>query len=133
MHDTILNMTWNDFMESDYSFKSNTEKRVIEVKGSDFDPSDNSLFVLYFNVFTGELMIALQHTDKKPIISDKVKEKFIITDTEDVETDEDKYFEVVFVQKALSKALEDQYYVWAGNFLTSPPYYCSCRRHRRLT
>lgn len=107
MHDTILNMTWNDFMESDYSFKSNTEKRVIEVKGSDFDPSDNSLFVLYFNVFTGELMIALQHTDKKPIISGKVKEKFIITDTEDVETDEDKYFEVVFVQKALSKALED--------------------------
>lgn len=100
-------MTWDEFRNSDYVYKSNTEKHVIEIRGSEFDPSNDSLFVIYFNVFTGDIMVALQRTDSVPEFSEDIKENYIITTTEGAYANGDKYIDIVFVHKVLSKALED--------------------------
>lgn len=106
MYELLLNMTWQDFMNSEYLFKSNTEKHVIEIKGNEFDENDESLFVLYFNVFTGEVMVAIQMTNSEVNIPDCIKDKYIVTKTERG-GDDDEFSEVVFVLKTLSEALTD--------------------------
>lgn len=107
MYDKVLSMSWEEFRDSDYIYKSNTEKHVIEIRGSEFEPSDKSLFVIYFNVFTGQIMVALQRTTGVPEFSEYVKNNFIITTTEGIDVDESKYTDIVFVHKVLSEALED--------------------------
>lgn len=107
MYDSLLRMTWKDFMTSEFFYKSNTSKHVIEIAGSELDPNDDSdsIYVLYFNVFTEELIVAIHRTTKDKDVSDWVEKNYVVTKKEGVDKDGIPYKEIVFVLKSLSEAL----------------------------
>lgn len=60
MYNDLLKTSWDDMMYSEYEFKSNSEKRIVEMVGNQFDENDSSLIVIYYNMFTGYPMILIQ-------------------------------------------------------------------------
>lgn len=100
-------MTWDDFMNSEYLFKSNTNKHIVEIKGSEFDENDDSTFVIYFNMFDGHIMVMLQHTTNKVDIPDAIRDMYTIAETERSDENGSSYTEVVFVLSTLHEALTD--------------------------
>lgn len=108
MYEKILNMTWNDFMNSDFLFKSNTEKHVIQIDSKELSPDDDSFFLIYFNLYTGAPMVLLQRYNHKGVtIDDSKYPNYIITKTEGDDDSEDGFTEIVFVLKSVSEALTE--------------------------
>ena len=107
MYNELLSIDWNDMMMSDYIFKSNTEKHVIQVYGSEFNKNDKSLILVYYNVYTNKPMMLLQRYNdvglnlKLPDIDGYSK---TLVEGED---DEGVFTEVTYVLKSLQEALED--------------------------
>lgn len=60
MYEKLLSMTWDQMMESDYCFKSNAARKIIQINGSEFDKNDDSIIIVYYNVYTGNPMILTQ-------------------------------------------------------------------------
>lgn len=102
MYENLLSLTWEEIMESDYIFISNSEKRVIQIKGSEVaeDATDDSIVLVYYNMFTGKPLLLIQHYDGRgrasvlPSISGYIKER-----TEGVNKDGEEYTEVVYIDE----------------------------------
>lgn len=108
MYAKLLSMTWGEVMQSDYIFKSNTEKRVIQIFGKEFVKGDTSLILVYYNVYYNTPMLLIQRYDKVGLSLDLPKIKgFNKHCTEDVDTDGTHYTEVVYISEDLQKSLED--------------------------
>lgn len=107
MYDTLLSKTWDEMMYSDYVFKSNNEKKIIEIKGNQFNPDDKSLIIVYYNVYTHKPMILIQRyiedigADTTPEV--KGFSKTFIKDEDEYGND---FTEIVYVLRALQDAIE---------------------------
>ena len=102
MYDKLLSIMWEEIMNSDYIFISNSEKRVIQIKGSEVsdDTEDDSIILVYYNMFTGKPLLLIQHYDGRgrasilPSIEGYIKER-----TEGVNKDGEEYTEVVYIDE----------------------------------
>lgn len=59
MFEKILQMTWADWDNCEYYFKSNTPKRIIEINTAQLNNGTNSDLLLYYSIVTGELIVCL--------------------------------------------------------------------------
>ena len=108
MYEQLLRMTWWDMMNSDYVFKSNIEKHVIQIFGSEFEDGDDSLILVYYNVYTNEPMLLIQRYNRKGVeIHPPEVEGFNMTLVEDTETDGCDFTEVTYVLCSLQEALQE--------------------------
>lgn len=114
MYEKLLQMSWDDMMHSDYVFKSNVEKHVIQIFGSEFEDGDTSLILVYYNVYTNKPMLLIQRYNQEGIkICPPEIEGFTMTlventesDGEDTESDGESFTEVTYVLRSLQEALQ---------------------------
>lgn len=106
MYDKILSMLWDEIYNSDYEFKSNTEKHVIEIKGNQFESSDDSLFLIYYNVYTGEPMVIMQRYDRMGVEIELPSGIEYNVTREEGEDEKGPYTEYTFVLKKIWSAFE---------------------------
>ena len=55
----ILEMDWDTIQQSDYRYKSNIFKHVVQIKGDEFDEPGIAVMLIYYNVYTGSPMLAV--------------------------------------------------------------------------
>ena len=106
MYELLLEMTWHDIMESDYIFKSNFEKHVIQISASELnnDKDDDSVILIYYNVYTGKPIILLHHSNKKGVCMNVPSVAGYHEDrTEGVNDDGEDFTEVLYVDEEISK------------------------------
>ena len=109
MYSKLLSMSWHDIMESDYIFKSNFEKHVIQIYAKEIteDNNDDSIILVYYNIFTGNPIILLHHyntsgaVNEIPDVEGYVKE---LTGGKDENGEE--FTEVLYIDKEINQ-LED--------------------------
>jgi hypothetical protein len=108
MYEKLLSMTWNDMINSDYLLKSNTAKYVVQIYGNEFVDGDDSLILIYYNMFTKTPMLMLQRWNRHDVgVNPPEVEGYNITVVEDVETDGTEFTEVTYVLSELQKALQE--------------------------
>lgn len=91
-------MSWNEMQNSEYYFKSNTGKHVIEIPANEFNEGDDSIILMYYNVYNGEPMILLHHFDRCDIIPEHpVVPGFTVRYSEGVNRDGREYGEILYV------------------------------------
>lgn len=59
----FLKMSWNDVMNSDYLFKSNNVKHVIQIRGSELNGPSDVVLLVYYNMYTDFPMVAVSVRD----------------------------------------------------------------------
>lgn len=101
----FLAMSWNDVRDSDYDFKSNTLKHVIEISGSQVIDGDDSTILVYYNVYTNYPMICLQHYVRIGI-EPEVIPGFAMNKSEGVNEDGIDVTDIVYVSAEIKSALE---------------------------
>ena len=103
----VLSKSWADMATSDYFYKSNSRRKVIEMTGADCPDavSSDSVIIIMYNVVTGCPLVLTEKfyssLDKYIMdsMSDVVKEKFNVT----IETGEDnngKFTEIICIRKS---------------------------------
>lgn len=103
----FLSMSWSDIIDSDYSYKSNSFRHVIEINGSEFLEKDNDCFVLvYYNVYTGKPMIALLHYERLGIEPEQVEGYFVRKDEGVDEVNNTSVTEIMYLSQTIKNALE---------------------------
>lgn len=105
MYEKLLSMSWSDMMESDYLFKSNSEKRVIQISADEVseDKGDDSIILVYYNVYTGKPIILLHHYSRKGMAKDVPYVVGYHEDrTEGVNDDGEDFTEVLYVDEEIS-------------------------------
>lgn len=103
----LLSMTWDDMMKSDFMFKSNTEKHVIDINGLELKSNDESLIVIFYHMWKGTPMVILQrypYANATINVDDYPDYNITIAGGED---ESGPYTEISFVLKAIVKALTE--------------------------
>lgn len=103
----ILKYTWVDMAQSDYLYRSNSRRKVIEMDGRDCDCglSKESVIVIMYNVMTGVPLILTEkfyHTIDAKVLQDVascVSEKFNVT-VEQGEDSNGNFTEVICIRKS---------------------------------
>ena len=70
MFKELLSMTWDEMMESDFVFKSNTEKHVIDIKGADVEDGNESLTVIFYHLLKPDVIYAILKSNPVPPLPD---------------------------------------------------------------
>lgn len=107
MYYDVLKYSWSEMAVSNYFYKSNSRRRVIEMNGSECPDSvmDTSAIVIMYNVVSGCPLILTEKFYEpltKPImdnLSEIVRDKFNVN----IETGEDKngsFTEIVCIRKS---------------------------------
>lgn len=104
---TLLQSDWNTIMDSDYVFKSNIEKHVIQIFGKEFNKDDDSLILVYYNVYTNKPMMLLQRYNRKGVNVDAPEIDGYSLVVEEGEDSAGEYTEVTYILRALQEALTD--------------------------
>lgn len=107
MYDILLSKTWDDMMESEYMFKSNTEKHVIDIRGDEFVDGDKSLIVVFYNLLKGIPMVILQRYPYAGVTIDADKYKDFTVRIQEGKDESGPYTEIAFVLKSIVEALAD--------------------------
>lgn len=102
----FLKKTWTEVNASEYDFKSNTFKHVIEIDGSELREGDDSLILVYYNVYTNMPMIVLQHYHRKIESSEKVL-GYHSTVNEGVDENGEDFTEIVYIAEEIKTALDN--------------------------
>ncbi len=109
MYSKLLSTTWEQMNNSDYVFKSNAIKRIVQIDGSELTKGDDSVIVIYYNVYTGVPMVLTQRYNHRveglnppPIDGYSMYQK-----EEKDEEDGEICSEVTYVLCSLQKALEE--------------------------
>lgn len=103
----LLSMTWDEMMESDFVFKSNTEKHVIDINGAELEDGNESLIVIFYHMWKGTPMVVLQrypYAGATINVNDYPDFNITIAGGED---ESGPYTEISFVLKAIVKALTE--------------------------
>lgn len=103
----LLSMTWDEMMESDYIFKSNTEKHVIDINGVELEDGNESVTVIFYHMWKGTPMVILQrypYAGATIDVDDYPDFNITIAGGED---ESGPYTEISFVLKAIVKALTE--------------------------
>lgn len=75
---SVLNLSWNEMMNADYSYKSNTHHKVVEFeKGSEIQGyCDDSVILIYYNMYTSLPMILIEKVPSGiPLTKEDVKSR----------------------------------------------------------
>ena len=101
----FLSMTWDDVQSSEYYFKSNNQKHVVQIEGSEIGERESALFLVYYNLYTGVPMVAVMRVDGDENTPVSSIEGF--RHVKEVLPDEDgkKSIEVVYIEDSIDKAL----------------------------
>lgn len=101
----FLSMTWDDVQKSDYYFKSNIQKHVVQIDGSEIGEAESALFLIYYNLYTGVPMVAVMRMDggeDTPVKSiDGFRHVKEVLPNEDGKSS----IEVVYIEDSIDKAL----------------------------
>lgn len=60
-------MTWDDVQDSNYQFKCNNIKHVIQISGEELGGPTGSLLLTYYNLYTGLPMIMVWNVDGEDV------------------------------------------------------------------
>lgn len=60
MYRELLTTNWEQILNKDIVMKTNTVRRIITVKGSEFIPNDESIIIVYYNLATGTPYLLVQ-------------------------------------------------------------------------
>lgn len=60
----VLQLSWGQMMESDYLFKCNSQKKIVEIKGVNMGDtlSNDSDIVIFYNLYTGNPYLLVEKT-----------------------------------------------------------------------
>lgn len=100
----LLELSWTQIMDSDYVFKSNNAKHVVQLDGDEVGIS-NAVVLIYYNLMTQEPMLCIIHEDGE---SKRVVESvngFKATKEVLINEDGEKYTETVYIDNAMRQAL----------------------------
>ena len=111
---SILKLSWTEMSMSDYFYKSNSRRKVIEMEGVDCadSVSNESAIVIMYNMMTGCPLVLTEkfygELDKNVVnnLDEAVSAKFNVT----VETGEDgdgKYTEIICIRKSFYDAVTE--------------------------
>ncbi len=107
MYRELLSMSWEQMLNSEYLFKSNATKKIVQINGSELNSSDDSVIVIYYNVYTGIPMILTQrYNHKVDGINPPLVDGYSMYHKEE-EEDGEVFTEVTYVLCSLQKALEE--------------------------
>ena len=106
MLNEFLKKTWAEVVSSDYDFKSNTFKHVIEIDGNELKEGDDSLILVYYNVYTNLPMIILQHYHRKGVETEVVA-GYHSTVNEGVDENGEDFTEIVYIAEEIKTALDN--------------------------
>ncbi len=103
----FLKLTWNEVMDSDYYYKSNTAKHVIQIAGSEIGDDYIPVILIYYNYYTGRPMVVTlrckpEHESLLPEIEGFNRTK----ETNDFDEDGENDLQVVYVENSTFNALE---------------------------
>ena len=99
----VLKMDWDTIQQSDYRYKSNIFKHVVQIKGSEFGEPSISIMLIYYNVYTGMPMLAVARMKQRgaelPDVEGYKKTR------EDGNEEQMCYTDYTFVAEAIMEAL----------------------------
>ena len=97
--------SWDEIQESEYVFKSNVQKHVIQIKGSELGDTKDSILLAYYNVYTGTPMILIYRVDGEDLgpVEDIVGFKAVKETSRGA--DGEKSTETVYIEDAMHMAL----------------------------
>ena len=101
----FLKKSWAEVNATDYDFKSNTLKHVIEIRGNELRDEDDSIILVYYNVYTGMPMIVLQHYNRLNIEAEIIP-GYSMTKSEGVDEDGVDATEIVYILEEIKNALD---------------------------
>ena len=110
----LLSKTWDDIMDSDYSFKSNTMRRIIQIKGEEIQSpySVNSDIIIFYNISSGEPMVyveRIQVDDLKTMpLEYEINIPGFVVNIEHGAKGENAYVEIIITRADLYSALSMQ-------------------------
>ena len=112
---SILNMRWTEVLCSEYFFKSNSRRRIIELNGKDVDDciSKDSCIIIMYDILNGKPLVLTEkfYNDDIPedvlnSLESAIPEKF----NYNIERGEDshgEFIEIICVRKSLQDSLSD--------------------------
>lgn len=102
----FLKLTWDEVLRSDYEFKSNNPRRVIQIRGAELNCPSDAVLLVYYNVYTNTPMIVVSirkgHHDEpmECIPGFRVTRDYI----HDIEGNEET--QVVYIENTLDDAIQ---------------------------
>ena len=108
---TILSKSWDNMMRSEYLFKSNTMRRIIEITGEEMGSpySKKSDIIIFYNIQTGNPMVMVERILVDTLITMPVEYEFSIpgftVNIEHIKKDDDAYIEIIITAQDLYTAL----------------------------
>ena len=101
----FLKKSWSEIMNSDYNFKSNTFRHVIEISGSEIIEGDDSHILVYYNTYTQMPMIVLQHYDRGAVAANEI-EGYCLRVDEGVVEGGKEFTEIIYLSEDFKTALD---------------------------
>ncbi len=102
----FLRMTWGQVQDSEYQFKSNNAKHVIQLEGTEIGGPPGSLLLTYYNLHTGAPMIAVWRTEGEDVTGIEDADGFRFWREYLKDNNGDKYTETVYLEDYVGKALD---------------------------
>lgn len=101
----FLSMPWDAALRSDYMFKSNVIKHVIQLEGTEIGGPEGSMLLVYYNLYTGTPMVAVWHVDGEVNEESEVIDGFRGVKEIHESGTENAYTETVYIEDSIGAAL----------------------------
>lgn len=102
----FLRLTWNEVQDSEYRFKSNNAKHVIQLEGTEIGGPLGSLLLTYYNLHTGTPMIAVWRVEGEDVTGIEDVKGFRHVREFLKDADGKKSTETVYIEDYIGKALD---------------------------
>lgn len=105
----ILKLSWDDVLMSDYLFKCNSHKKVVEIKGENMPDSvyNDSDIVIFYNMYTDTPYLLVEKvTDKSDPVDTTaivVPQEFIV---KQIILEEENAAEIICVHESIRNAID---------------------------
>lgn len=105
MLNELLKNTWDQMMDSEYFYKSNIQKHVIQMDGSELGDERSSMILIYYNVYTQTPMICIYHVNGDVDFEPEKVNGFRAVKETGTDEDGNQYTEYVYLEDAMREAL----------------------------
>lgn len=100
----VLRLSWAQIMESDYLFKSNNARHVVQLDGDEVGIK-SAVVLIYYNLMTQEPMLCVVHEDIESHEAPEVIDGFRATREVINDEDGEPYTETVYIDNKMRQAL----------------------------
>lgn len=99
MYKELLQKSWDDMMNSDYLFKSNISRFVVEIPLKEIvsNNADKSIILIYYNVYTKRPMILMHQYDSVVDLNKEIIDGYTGEVTEEINFKNERVSQVVYI------------------------------------